>query len=53
MRNTTPRPVARLTGNWTQSKTVLTDAAGKVELERPHDRAGTFEPAIVAKRHAA
>ncbi len=29
---------------------MLTDAAGKVEIAVPRDRAGTFEPVIVAKR---
>ena len=36
--------------NGTRSKTVLTDAAGQVRIEVPRDRAGTFEPVIVAKR---
>ena len=36
--------------NGTRPKTVLTDAAGRVEIEVPRDRAGTFEPVIVAKR---
>ena len=36
--------------NGTRPKTVLTDAAGKVEIQVPRDRAGTFEPVIVAKR---
>jgi putative transposase len=36
--------------NGTRPKTVLTDAAGKVEIEVPRDRAGTFEPVILAKR---
>jgi len=35
--------------NGTRSKTVLTDI-GPVELDVPRDRAGTFEPVIVAKR---
>ena len=36
--------------NGTRPKTVLTDAAGEVTIEVPRDRAGTFEPVIVAKR---
>ena len=36
--------------NGTRPKTVLTDAAGQVEVEVPRDRAGTFEPVIVKKR---
>jgi putative transposase len=36
--------------NGTRSKTVLTDAAGAVVIDVPRDRAGTFEPVIVAKR---
>ncbi len=36
--------------NGTRSKTVLTDAAGEVEIEVPRDRAGTFDPVIVKKR---
>jgi len=36
--------------NGTRPKTVLTDAAGHVEIEVPRDGAGTFEPVIVAKR---
>jgi putative transposase len=36
--------------NGTRPKTVLTDAAGEVAIEVPRDRAGTFEPVIVAKR---
>ena len=32
------------------TKTVLTDAAGQVEIEVPRDRDGTFEPVIVGKR---
>lgn len=35
--------------NGTRSKTVLTDI-GPIELDVPRDRAGTFEPVIVAKR---
>jgi putative transposase len=35
--------------NGTRAKTVLTDI-GPVELEVPRDRAGTFEPVVVAKR---
>src|SRR3954449_3040109 len=34
--------------NGTSSKTVLTDA-GEVELSLPRDRAGTFEPKLIAK----
>ena len=36
--------------NGTRAKTVLTHATGKVELEVPRDREGTFEPVIVKKR---
>jgi transposase-like protein len=36
--------------NGTRAKTVLTEAAGPVEIEVPRDRAGTFEPQIVKKR---
>jgi putative transposase len=36
--------------NGTRTKTVLTDAAGEVQIEVPRDRAGTFEPALVRKR---
>ena len=35
--------------NGTRSKTVITDI-GPVEVDVPRDRAGTFEPVIVAKR---
>jgi transposase-like protein len=36
--------------NGTRSKTVLTDNAGKVDIEVPRDRDGSFEPVIVKKR---
>src|SRR3954467_9916600 len=36
--------------NGTRAKTVLTDAAGEVQIEVPRDRAGTFDPQIVPKR---
>lgn len=36
--------------NGTRSKTILTDAAGDVEIEVPRDRDGSFEPVIVKKR---
>jgi len=36
--------------NGTRPKTVLTEAAGQVQIEVPRDRAGTFEPQIVKKR---
>jgi putative transposase len=36
--------------NGTRGKTVLTDTTGRVEIEVPRDRAGTFEPQIVKKR---
>jgi len=36
--------------NGTRSKTVLTEATGRVEIDVPRDRAGTFEPQIVRKR---
>src|SRR6202521_1021371 len=35
--------------NGTRTKTVITDI-GPIELDVPRDRAGTFEPVIVAKR---
>ena len=46
-------PVGRNRGNsrnGKRSKTVLTDAAGEVDIEVPRDREGTFEPVIVKKR---
>jgi putative transposase len=36
--------------NGTRSKTVVSDAAGEVEIDVPRDREGTFEPRIVRKR---
>ena len=36
--------------NGRRVKTVLTDNVGPVEIEVPRDRAGSFEPVIVAKR---
>ena len=36
--------------NGTRAKTVLTDAAGDVEIEVPRDRDGTFAPQLVRKR---
>ena len=36
--------------NGTWGKTVLTDAAGEVQIEVPRDRAGMSEPVIVTKR---
>jgi len=36
--------------NGKRSKTVLTDAAGEVDVEVPRDRDGSFEPVIVKKR---
>ncbi len=36
--------------NGTRPKTVLTHATGRVELEVPRDRDGSFEPIIVKKR---
>jgi len=36
--------------NGTRPKTVLTHAAGQVELEVPRDREGSFEPVIVKRR---
>src|ERR1044072_4171012 len=36
--------------NGTRSKTVVSDAAGEVQIEVPRDRASTFEPQIVKKR---
>lgn len=36
--------------NGSRSKTVVSDAAGEVEIVVPRDREGTFEPQIVKKR---
>jgi putative transposase len=36
--------------NGARSKTVVSDAAGEVEIEVPRDRESTFEPQIVRKR---
>ena len=36
--------------NGTRSKTVISDAAGEVQIEVPRDRESTFEPQIVKKR---
>jgi putative transposase len=36
--------------NGTRGKTVVSDAAGEVEIEVPRDRESTFEPKIVKKR---
>lgn len=36
--------------NGSRSKTVLSDAAGEVDIEVPRDRESTFEPKIVKKR---
>lgn len=36
--------------NGTRPKTVISDAAGEVEIQVPRDREGTFEPQIVRKR---
>src|SRR3954470_12519523 len=36
--------------NGARSKTVVSDAAGEVEINVPRDREGTFEPQIVKKR---
>src|SRR3954451_845212 len=46
-------PAGRDSGNirnGTRPKTVLTEASGRVEIDVPRDRAGTFEPQIVRKR---
>jgi transposase-like protein len=46
-------PIGRNRGNsrnGKRSKTVLTDAAGEVDIEVPRDRDGSFEPVIVRKR---
>lgn len=37
--------------NGSRTKTVLTDNVGRVEIQVPRDRAGTFEPVIVPKHH--
>ena len=36
--------------NGTRPKTVLTEATGRVEIDVPRDRDGTFDPVIVRKR---
>src|SRR5689334_1527737 len=36
--------------NGSRSKTVISDAAGEVQINVPRDREGTFEPQIVKKR---
>lgn len=36
--------------NGTRSKTVISDAAGEVDISVPRDREGSFEPQIVKKR---
>ncbi len=36
--------------NGTRAKTVLSDAAGPVQIDVPRDRDGTFEPQLVKKR---
>jgi putative transposase len=36
--------------NGSRPKTVISDAAGEVEIDVPRDREGTFEPRIVKKR---
>src|SRR5215216_3349678 len=36
--------------NGSRSKTVISDAAGEVQIEVPRDREGTFDPQIVKKR---
>ena len=46
-----PGPIERNVRNGSRTKTVLTDAAGKVDVTVPRDRAGTFEPVIVPKHH--
>ena len=46
-------PVGRNRGNsrnGKRSKTVLTDAAGEVDIDVPRDRDGSFEPVIIKKR---
>jgi Transposase, Mutator family len=49
-KNGTPDPESGNIRNGTRSKTVLTEASGRVQLDVPRDRAGTFEPRIVRKR---
>ena len=36
--------------NGSKPKTVLTEASGRVQIEVPRDRDGSFEPQIVRKR---
>ena len=46
-------PMGRNRGNsrnGTRAKTVLTEAAGEVEIEVPRDRDASFEPVVVRKR---
>jgi putative transposase len=44
------QPAAGDVRNGTRAKTVLAEASGRVGIEVPGDRAGTFEPQIVRKR---
>jgi putative transposase len=44
------QPVAENVRDGSRPKTVLTEATGRVEIDVPRDRAGTFEPQIVKKR---
>jgi hypothetical protein len=46
------RPRQRQQRNGTSSKTVLTED-GEVEIAVPRDRAGSFEPQLIAKRKVA
>ena len=50
MTSTLSRAATARTPATGRPKTVLTDAAGEVEIEVPRDRDGTFAPVIVAKR---
>jgi putative transposase len=45
-----PERESRNVRNGSRSKTVLSDAAGEVEINVPRDRESTFEPQIVKKR---
>jgi transposase-like protein len=45
-----PGRVSANVRNGTRAKTVVSDAAGEVEIEVPRDRESTFEPKIVRKR---
>lgn len=49
-KNGRPDPATGNVRNGTRPKTVLTEATGRVQIDVPRDRAGTFAPQIVRKR---